>query len=180
MADGLIIQTPSSISYTGAGTASITDDGAVEFSGLLTELNIDGVFSSAYKNYMLVMSYGVSNGNATMNAKMRTSSALSNIYWNQYLYSQGTTTAAGREQAITRFLIGFESTGDGKALSVVYFSDMCVSGRKPHWLAKYSRNTPGIYEFAGLVDYTTGNIQGIQLGPSGNVTGKVAIYAFNE
>lgn len=57
---GLVSMTPTSISHTGT-SASINADGGVDFQGV-TILSVDGVFTSAYTNYVIYMHSGLSSG----------------------------------------------------------------------------------------------------------------------
>jgi hypothetical protein len=53
--DGLVSMTPSSIAHSGT-SASINADGGVDFTAV-TELSLNGVFTSDYDNYLIVMRF---------------------------------------------------------------------------------------------------------------------------
>jgi len=60
MTNGLVVMTPSSIAYSGT-SASINADGSVDFSAV-TELRLNGVFTSDYDNYMVTWRGTTSTG----------------------------------------------------------------------------------------------------------------------
>lgn len=67
--DGLIQMTPSSISHSGTA-ASILADGGVSFTDV-SSLSINGVFTSAYDNYLMVTTHGGSVTTSDIAFRMR-------------------------------------------------------------------------------------------------------------
>jgi hypothetical protein len=69
--NGLILLTPTSIAYTGgSSTATISANGSVTFSACAT-LSLNGVFTSDYDNYMIVMRHVNSSGNGNGYMRLR-------------------------------------------------------------------------------------------------------------
>jgi len=72
-AGGLVPITPSSIAV-GSGTATSAGNGQVTFTGVGTNLSLNGVFSSTYTNYRIVISKLTASGTAAIGMRLRSSS----------------------------------------------------------------------------------------------------------
>jgi hypothetical protein len=98
LTNGLVVMTPSTVAKTGASsTATINADGSVTF-GSCETLSLNGVFTSAYDNYMIVMRY-VSSANAAMQFRMRASgvdNSTANSYVTQELIASSTVVSGAR------------------------------------------------------------------------------------
>ena len=98
MTNGLVVMTPSSISYSGT-SASINADGSVVFSAC-TSLSLNGVFTADYDNYMVVMRTDDAGTGYNYYARLRASgtdeASGSNYYTRQSLYATGSSITAGR------------------------------------------------------------------------------------
>lgn len=66
---GMVLLTPTSINVVGT-SATISANGSVEFTAI-TELSLNGIFSSEYDNYMLVSWAVAGSGNQAVLARMR-------------------------------------------------------------------------------------------------------------
>jgi hypothetical protein len=94
--DGLVSMTPTSIAHSGT-SASINADGGVDFSAV-TSLSLNGVFTSAHDNYLVVIRHQASSGTG-IDFRLRASgsdNSTSNSYVLQYIASDGSNTAGGR------------------------------------------------------------------------------------
>ena len=103
---GMVLMTPTSIASTGTGnSSSIGANGSVTFSSCET-LSLNGVFTSDYDNYMIVMRTDPS-GARLLEARLRASGtdASGSNYTYQMLAAGSTTVSAGRtaSQSVTRF-----------------------------------------------------------------------------
>ena len=67
---GLIPITPTSISV-GSGTATSAGNGQVTFTGVGTNLSLNGVFSSTYTNYLIQVTKQTVSGTAGLNMRLR-------------------------------------------------------------------------------------------------------------
>jgi hypothetical protein len=123
LTNGLVVMTPTSVAKTGTGsTATINSDGSVVFD-LCTTLSLNGVFTSSYDNYMIVMRATTSLAWPYFNSRLRasgTDNTTASSYTNQYLTANGTTVSAG-------------SGSDNRWFYVLHFwpepcSAYCVSG----------------------------------------------------
>jgi hypothetical protein len=67
---GLVPITPTSISV-GSGTATSAGNGQVTFTGVGTNLSLNGVFSATYTNYLVLIEKQTASGTAGLNARLR-------------------------------------------------------------------------------------------------------------
>ena len=108
--DGLISMKPTSITHSGT-SASINADGGVDFTAV-TSLSLNGVFTSAYDNYLIVMRHVLASGDVNIVAQLRAAgvdATASNYVW-QSLTANGSGTNAVRSSATGNFIIGTTSS----------------------------------------------------------------------
>ena len=67
--DGLVSMTPTSIAHSGT-SATINSDGGVDFSAV-TSLSLNGVFTSDYDNYLVVVECVASNSDERLRYRLR-------------------------------------------------------------------------------------------------------------
>ena len=67
---GLVSITPTSISV-GSGTATSAGNGQVTFTGVGTNLSLNGVFSATYTNYLVLIEKQTASGTAYLNCRLR-------------------------------------------------------------------------------------------------------------
>lgn len=109
---GMDLITPTSIAYSG-GTASATG-GAVSFSGV-SSISLNGVFSSTYANYRILIEQMISSTTPGILARLRASGSdnTTTNYNVQRVLFGSTTVTAGRDASGTYALIGDASTSTG-------------------------------------------------------------------
>ena len=98
---GMVLLTPTSIAYTGT-SASIGANGSVEFTAV-TSLELRGVFSADYDNYMIAMT-AITTGNDSQywfQLLSGTTPATGTDYTHQYLVGDGSTVGGGRTTSDT-------------------------------------------------------------------------------
>lgn len=101
--DGLVTMTPTSIVVAGAGSsASIQSDGSVDFSAA-TSLSLNGVFTSAHDNYVVVIRSVSAANTVNLNARLRAAGtdASGSNYARQYFSGDGTAIGAARSTSQT-------------------------------------------------------------------------------
>lgn len=76
---GLMPLKPTSVDKSG-GTATVTPLGAVTFSGVAS-ISLNGVFSSAYKNYRIIGSFGTATASALLQFRLRTAGTNNTDSW---------------------------------------------------------------------------------------------------
>ena len=117
---GLVLVTPTSISYTGT-SATINPNGSITAT-TITELTVNGVFSSEYNNYLITClhktnTYTDMSGYFTSSGTPNTTE---NSYTRQYINATGSTIFAGR--ASTNYINQFFVTAGnyGGDMAFVY------------------------------------------------------------
>jgi hypothetical protein len=109
MSVGMVIMRPTSVVVAGAGSsASVRAAGGVEFA-TATSLSLNGVFNSAYDDYMIVMQVSQSALASTgVRLRLSGSDASDSNYVQQILYASNTNIAARRDtsQTLARFQFG--------------------------------------------------------------------------
>lgn len=179
IAPGLALMSPSSIANTG-GTASASG-GTVTFNAV-TVLSLNGVFTSAFQNYRIVMEYSASAGN-TLNARLRqagTDNSGAGNYVNQQFFASGTGSGAARSSGATNFWLGEYSSTQRCALSADIYSPQLATPTNLFSLVQYSGNSAAIEIFAGTHNQST-SYDGLTLLPvSGTIEGTVRIYGYRN
>jgi hypothetical protein len=115
MKNGLILLKPTTVDKTGASsTATISTLGSVDFTNCET-LSLNGVFSSDYDNYRIVIKFfgGVSNSYAGF-YRLRNSGtdATASNYTYQTLIANGTSVAGSRTSSTNYgylFMVGYDA-----------------------------------------------------------------------
>jgi hypothetical protein len=182
--DGLISMTPTSITHSGT-SATINADGGVDFTAV-TSLSLNGVFTSDYDNYLIVIRHrGVSgSGNQILVMRMRAagSDASGSNYVSQELSANSTTVSSSRTASRTNAYVAHANAdlegGDqihvyGPALAQpTAFRNVSFYGRS---------NTAAITDFASTHSLSTA-YDGFNLaGNDGNgFTGNVHVFGYEE
>jgi hypothetical protein len=109
--DGLVSMTPTSIA-AGSGTATINADGGVDFSAV-TSLSLNGVFTSDYDNYLIVMrhSSGADAASVTFRLRALGTDASAGNYTQQFIYASLTTLAGNRNTSQTSWRVFYSDDG---------------------------------------------------------------------
>lgn len=100
MSVGMVIMRPTSIVVAGAGSsASVRAAGGVEFASA-TSLSLNGVFTSTYDDYMIVMRGAeTTNNNVSIRMRAAGSDATGTNYVYQQLFASSTTISGQRQTA---------------------------------------------------------------------------------
>jgi len=183
---GLVPVVPTSITKTG-GTATVNSIGQVYFDST-TAITFNGVFTSAYKNYRIVLSNMVSN-----------SGSLNGLYLQ--LTQSATASTAGYITAGENILSNATSNLEsGEGLSshrFGYFAWTAYSGGSIDIFNPFEANTTtavsdyvGAHSTAGRTIYTNSSMlhnynlayDGFNIIPSGGVTlhGWLTVYGYND
>ena len=100
--DGLISMKPSSIAFSGT-SATINSDGGVDFSAV-TSLSLNGVFTSAYDNYLIVFGPSVlTSGDQAQYIRLRSAGtdASGSNYAFQFVQASSTVITGSRSTSQT-------------------------------------------------------------------------------
>lgn len=178
MANGLIPITPTSISHTGT-SATINANGGVDFTAV-TELNLIGVFSADYDNYLILFDATCTNSlNLYYQWLSSTTPATGTDYTMQLMYANVTTLNSSRSTGLTfgRW---------GSILSNSYPAGQAFHIYGPFLAAPtVTRNVsadsgPRMQEFVSTHSLST-SYDGIRLFPSASdFTGTVRVFGYEE
>lgn len=175
---GMVLMTPTSIASTGTGnSSSINANGSVTFSSCET-LSLNGVFTSEYDNYMVVMRSQLATSSVAFNFRLRSSGtdASGSNYTLQYLAADANTVYGDRITSSTAGRIG-NATSSQRSGYLLYVYGPCLA--QP--TATRSTDAVGQND-AFIVDYActhslSTQYDGISLYPtSSSITGLVSVY----
>jgi len=176
--DGMGLIEPESISFSGT-SAAITGLGSVEFTAV-TSLSLNGVFTSDFDNYMLVMRYsqvsgGGFDGPLFFRLRSSGSDATGSNYTYQLLEASDSSVYGSRSSSQTNGAMGRYEDG--------VYGGQCLSAYGPNLAQPTAfRNVSGwgdlrISEYATTHSLSTAyDGLTVYLSASGTISGRVAVY----
>lgn len=176
--DGYEMMVPTSIASTGSGnSSSISTNGSVSFSSCAT-LELRGVFTSSYDNYLMVMRYTSTVGGTTISIQLMsgtTPAAGATDYVYQYAYASSSSVSGARTTQSSWSIVGVGTGMNGATVSMFgpYLAQPTVVR------ALSSRDNLGAELFDNAATHALStSYDGLKLttGASGLATGLVAIY----
>ena len=181
--DGLISMTPTSIAHSGT-SASINADGGVDFTAV-TSLSLNGVFTSDYDNYLLVMSETLGTGTAeTLEIRFRAAGtdATGGDYAWQYLNATGSSTVGSRStsQTLGRIANSSASSPNANGHTVHIYGPYLAQPTAWRSVDVNSNGAASIIDVAGTHSLST-SYDGctILIGASA-ITGNVHVFGYEE
>lgn len=179
--DGLISMKPSSIAHSGT-SASINSDGGVDFTAV-TSLSLNGVFTSAYDNYLIVLNgYGSADTGTNFRLRAAGSDASgASDYVFQYLLASGSATPSGaRDSAQTFGRIGNLMTTQRSGIQVHIYGPYLAQATAWRSVTVDGLSSGRIQDFANTHDLST-SYDGFTIYPnSGDFTGTVHVFGYEE
>jgi hypothetical protein len=179
--DGLVIMTPTSIAHSGT-SASINSDGGVDFTSV-TSLSLNGVFTSSFDNYLIVYRGIASVNDSGIRFRLRvsgTDNTTANSYTQQFVYADGSTTAASRLSAdYANQVLHSSSTREGGGHLHLYgpfltqptaARSVVVSGFGSAYLQDSAVTHNQSTSYDGITFFP----------PSGNFTGNIVVFGYEE
>ena len=177
--NGLVVMTPTSIAYSGT-SASINADGSVSFSAV-TNLELRGVFSADYDNYMIVIRL-LSSGVTGISGR----------------YMSGTSVASATNYTLQQLIVnssivdGFRATSQS-TFNLAVTDSTNMNGYTCHLFGPYlaqptagravgCRSSSGalIFDEASTHSLST-SYDGLNAFPSsGNMTGLLTVFGFAQ
>lgn len=175
-----IIRKPSSISYAGT-FASVNEFGRVSFSGL-TSLSLDGVFSSTYDNYMVLVRGNNAAGSVELRLRLRSSgtdNTTASSYVSQALSATSTTVTGFRDtQSYAVFSYTYATQRVG--YSCFLFGPNLTQPTAMRVVSVADDTSARIYDNAMTHNQST-SYDGFTIYPaSSTFTGAVAVYGCNQ
>jgi hypothetical protein len=182
--NGLVTMTPTSIASTGTGnSSSINTNGSVTFASCAS-LSLNGVFTSSYDNYMIIIRHSRSTSDDYMYARLRASGSdntTASSYVTENLEVSGTIVVPSRSTTTRWYVFGSSSTRrDGGTMylfgpylsQTTAFRSVSVDG---------SANSH-LFDAAGTHNAST-SFTGITFENAGGTptySGLVTVYGFNQ
>jgi hypothetical protein len=185
--NGLILLTPTTVDKTGTGsTATINANGSVTF-GSCTALSLNGVFSSTYDNYRVVMRATTSGASIDANMRIRlrlsgTDSTDTTLYNDQYLDANSTTISAARNTTLGYWTAGFMESSSplGSGLVIDFYGPNLVQPTAFRAVTSSDRTNAYFYDSAGTHEGST-SYDGLTFtAGSGSLGGLVCVYGLRN
>ena len=182
--NGLVVMTPTSIASTGTGnSSSIGANGKVTFSSCVT-LSLNGVFTSSYDNYMVVIRNQHSASTLDMGFRLRDSTpadASGSNYTRQYLFADSTSVSAGRGSLVTAAVIGQTSSTQRSGTTAYVFGPYLAQPTAVRCVDGDGASGATILDYASTHSLSTSYV-GFTILPlsSGSISGAVTVYGFNQ
>ena len=181
--NGLVVMTPTSIASTGSGnSSSINADGSVDFSSCAT-LSLNGVFTSSYDNYMVVVRQKNDSAPAnTVYYRLRasgTDNSTASSYTTQWLTADSTTVAGARQTQNYGFFT-FASNVQRDGYTAYLFGPYLAQPTASRTVTIQSRFGGHIEDYATTHNQSS-SYDGFTFYPSANtLTGLVTVFGFNQ
>lgn len=180
---GLIPITPTSVSSTGTGNSSaIEPDGSVSFTTCNT-LSVDGVFSSSYENYMVVMRSVGSVAFTPFWVRFRVSgsdNSTANSYVNQFI-SVSSTSVSGDRQTADRGRVSTTSSTRRSGSTTYFYGPFLTSPTA--WASRNmdSQSGAAILDIGGTHNQSTSYDGFTFVNDSTNTfSGLLTVFGFNQ
>lgn len=170
--------TPTSISSTGTGnSSSIGANGSVTFSSCAT-LSLNGVFTSDYDNYMIVMRSQLATTSVAFNFRLRSSGtdASGSNYTLQYLAADASTVYGARITSSTAGRIGNATATQRSGYSVYVYGPYLAQPTATRSTDAVGQSDALIVDYACTHSLST-QYDGISFYPdSSSITGLISVY----
>lgn len=179
---GLVNVVPTSVAQAG-GSASANAQGLVTFTGV-TSLSLNGVFTSAYENYSLVI-YETQSTQGDLGIRYRVA-GVDNSTANYFLAGWSTQSNGGSGgysgHGVASGYIGASNSAWPLGLSVqIYAPQLALLTRATFSASGYNNAWPSNYNGSVIFNATT-QFDGFTLFPAagGTMTGKVQVLGYNN
>lgn len=173
--DGMALIEPASIAFSGT-SAAIVGLGSVEFSAV-TSLSLNGVFSSLFDNYMVVVRHVSNTGSNGTVLRLRSAGtdATGSNYTRQYIEANSTTVSGGRDTTTSARVTNVSDSQRGGDSIYIY---------GPYLAQSTAFRNVGVPTFgsAGILDYASTHslstsYDGFTFAVgANNMTGRIAVY----
>jgi hypothetical protein len=169
------------------------DSGAASASGLTlvsettitaaATTNIDGVFTSTYENYMIVLNC-TSAGTTEIGTKLRSGGVTNTDYHQWWGWYQGSGTPYTNITGATAVYWNwaYALAGEQSTSAVATITAPQVAARRAQWFGQHVRysTASGVGTMINGSHVATGSFDGIQIYATANLTGTVRIYGLRN
>lgn len=179
--NGLIKITPTSVTVTGT-SASIGSGGQVTFTAM-TELHINGVFSSSYDNYLVVCRHANSQVAGLFGRLRNSGTTATTNYRTQNTWVNATGLQAGNGNTGTSgtSLFGnYNYATSRSGFNAYIFNPFASTSTVCRLLGQSESSSASLYEFSGSHSTASSYDSLTLITDGGNSTGTVTIYGFNK
>jgi len=180
---GLIPVVPDSV-VVATGTAAVSTNGAVTFTGA-TSLSLNGVFTSEYKNYRVVIA--TSSVSAAYSVNIRLRSAGTDYSGAEYNRMMTTTNSAGATASAaaasgTFLTLGNVSNATNTGAGFFDITDPQTTVRKTvnSIFSGYSGSNPASFYGGGYINSTSSYDGLTYFISSGNISGSIQCFGYND
>jgi len=179
-AGGLVTMLPTSVAV-GSGSATTSTLGQVTFTGCST-VSLNGVFTSSYRNYNLLVT-NVPSVNHDLFMRLRvggTDNSTASSYVSQIINARGATLSTQRITDSSWTIAPNAETTLLNAYSMRLFQPQLATATAG--LAEaLTTNATGYYTPGGFTHNQTVAYDGVTIyGTSGNMTGTITVYGYNQ
>ena len=180
--DGLVTMTPTSIVVAGAGSsASINADGGVDFTSA-TSLSLNGVFTSAYENYLIIVGGGtIATGAETLSIRLRANGtdATGTNYTSQELFAGSTSVSGGRGTSMDTGNVAGWWTPLRSAFTVHMYGPFLAQPTAWRSVSVTTDGNATIRDHATTHSLST-SYDGFTLRCPNAITGNIAVFGYEE
>jgi hypothetical protein len=179
---GLAKIVPSSVAV-GSGTGSATALGTVTFSGV-SSVSLNGVFSSAYENYKLVVAItdNTVDGDIWYKNRVSNADASSSYYWGRFYIDSYTTGTYGMSanNSVSYIGLGRSSSGSYKlGIEFNVYRPQIAAQTTVTGLSEVSTGASSIGSVIGGAHTASTSYDSCSVGvSSGTITGTVSVYGY--
>lgn len=182
--NGLVLLKPTSVEKIGTGsTATVNANGSVTFS-LCTTLSLNGVFSSEFDNYFVVIN-ATSAGETNVLLRYRSGTDNSEtVYTNQSLLVNNTTRTATRSTSQTSMNVLDSNSTSSESSAVAYIYGPYLAA--PTACRSITANCRATLANSRLIDYASTHNRSVSydgfslVGASFSITGLVTVYGMRD
>ena len=179
---GLIPVVPTSVTL-GGGTATTSTNGQVAFTSATTSILLNGVFSSAYKNYKVLFFANSDGADYNLTGRLSVGGSVSSAteYRTNWVYAAGGSALAENLAAAT----SFNFTIGSKKQRLVQFDISQPFVATQTYLTgtifeSYANGTSGVPMASGHMNQAATSYDGIQFLINAAATGTVSVYGYNQ
>jgi hypothetical protein len=182
MSVGMVIMRPTSIVVAGAGSsASVRAAGGVEFA-TATSLSLNGVFTAAYDDYMVVVRFSHASTNSNIIYRLRAAGtdATGSNYTYQLLQAASTTITGERSTTTAGYFAdGSNTQRDG--FTAYLYGPYLAQPTASRGISASGRSSAQIVDFATTHSLSTA-YDGVTIYPqqAGGFSGLVTVYGLSQ
>lgn len=178
--NGLDVMTPTSIAYSGT-SASINADKSVVFT-TVSSLSLNGVFTSSYDNYMIVMRFTVPAIDQTLRYRLRasgTDNSTASSYVSQLMRAD-VTSISGARVALNTGVLPEASNYTRNGVNIYVFGPKLTQYTSARAVDVSDKSDAYIYDVASTHNQAT-SYDGITIYPElNNITGLLTVFGYKQ